>query len=246
MIKVDRQPLPDTDAAQLAQWQAQADGYQPGQDEIQKDWKRFTHRVLGKRIRGSLEDLAREKCLYCESKGASEIEHYYPKEKYPRWLFRWDNFNWSCSLCNSNKGNHFEYGADGQPLTLNPTGDEEVADYFFIDTVSGAIKPRHTLTPGQHARAEYTIRRLKLDRTPLRNQRRAVAELMIKALYACGRHGSRETEDLLLHGLNLNQPMRAVVRQIIRSRDPEIRRLVEKCIERFPRIAHYIGELNWR
>lgn len=97
-------------------------------------------------IRETLETMAtgRGRCMYCEDSQGTDIEHFYPKKKYPKRAFRWDNYLLACSHCNSNlKRERFPL-AGRQPALLNPTADDPFEHLAFLPTTGefAAIGPK--------------------------------------------------------------------------------------------------------
>ncbi len=66
-----------------------------------------------------------ERCMYCEGSQATDIEHFFPKSKYPFYAFKWENFLLTCRTCNSEfKGDTFPLDESGGPLLIDPTRDD--------------------------------------------------------------------------------------------------------------------------
>jgi len=47
-------------------------------------------------------------CMYCEHNTVHQIEHFWPKEKYPERTFSWENLLFVCGECNNLKSTHFQ------------------------------------------------------------------------------------------------------------------------------------------
>lgn len=106
-----------------------------------------------------------EKCLYCESKirhiDDGDIEHIIPKSVHPELSFDWENLSLACTICNRNKGDHYDPGSAEE--VINPYTDSP-ADHFLFH--------RDFLTPlPQSLRAQYTDQLLELNRAELRERR---------------------------------------------------------------------------
>ncbi len=119
-------------------------------------------------VRNALRDMApgHGYCMYCEYSHGSAIEHFEPMEKDPLRAFDWDNYLWSCSVCNSNyKGTQFPLDDSGLPLLINPTRDEPREHIEF--------SPRSGKLSGRTLKGDTTIdvlgfnRRGNLDNTRL-------------------------------------------------------------------------------
>ncbi|MFV8755246.1 HNH endonuclease [Nannocystaceae bacterium ST9] len=71
--------------------------------------------------------------MYCEDNMGTDIDHFWPKSKFPERAFSWDNHLLACSHCNSNeKRECFPLGIDGRPLLLDPTAEDPREHLIFI------------------------------------------------------------------------------------------------------------------
>jgi uncharacterized protein (TIGR02646 family) len=121
------------------------------------------------------------RCGYCEDSMADEVEHIWPKNFYPDRVFDWSNYLYACGPCNGPKNNQFaiqvaanelhlnldplyktEPPPDGTPLLIDPR-NEPSHDYFLLDLITFAFKPKPNLQPFETIRAEYTIKVLNLN-----------------------------------------------------------------------------------
>lgn len=107
------------------------------------------------------------KCTYCEitlydkETGYNEnvwpnIDHFYPKEKYPLKALDWDNFLPVCSMCNSAKSSKEVVGIDGQCMVINPFDDDTRKVFAYDDgTLQGLNKKaiNTLLLIGYHTRS---------------------------------------------------------------------------------------------
>jgi uncharacterized protein (TIGR02646 family) len=77
-------------------------------------------------VRTALEAMAggRERCMYCEDNEGTDIEHFWPKSRYPDKAFSWANYLLACSHCNSNHKRAKFPVTNGEPDLLDPTVDE--------------------------------------------------------------------------------------------------------------------------
>ncbi len=113
---------------------------------------RFRNNKAFKEIRATLEKTASgiQHCMYCESGEAGDIEHFWPKSRYPLRAFEWTNYLLACSNCNSNhKRNQFPLDGEGLPLLLDPTVDDPREHLEFLpltgDYVELSSKGRHSI-----------------------------------------------------------------------------------------------------
>ena len=75
-------------------------------------------------IKRTLLSLSHKKCCYCESSIVEEskymeVEHFYPKSKYPDLVMKWDNLLPACKKCNASKRDH---DTKKEPI-IDPTKD---------------------------------------------------------------------------------------------------------------------------
>jgi uncharacterized protein (TIGR02646 family) len=99
-------------------------------------------------LRRVLEAMAsgRARCMYCEDSLGTDIEHFYPKAKYPRKAFSWTNYLLACSHCNSNdKRDQFPFHAR-RPALIDPTADDPAKHLVFLPSTGEfrALGPKGT------------------------------------------------------------------------------------------------------
>ncbi|MBF0178776.1 MAG: hypothetical protein HQM03_01985 [Magnetococcales bacterium] len=108
--------------------------------------------------------------MWCSGNESSQIEHFRPKAVFPQFAMTWENFLWSCGICNHAKGDRFPPDTEpGAPL-IDPTL-EDPWRFFYIDDF-GCLCP--VWNPDHDAldpRAANTIRILALDRDALQQTR---------------------------------------------------------------------------
>lgn len=88
-------------------------------------------------------------------------------------MFRWHNLLWACNICNGFecKASRMEWDAQGDPKLLNPCtpGHEPFCHIEITINIAGPqfalgwMEPYDNLNLKAYSRAEYTIRRLKLN-----------------------------------------------------------------------------------
>ena len=109
-----------------------------------------------------------ELCMYCEHNHANVIDHFCPVENDPTLAFSWDNYLWSCSICNTDfKGTQFPVDRNGRRLLLDPTRDEPREHLSF--------SPRSGKLLGRTPRGNATIEVLGFDRRGNLDNTRALA-----------------------------------------------------------------------
>ena len=71
-----------------------------------KEWNSLDHK-LKKQIVYNLKEMYGGKCAYCESNigdnSYAHIDHFKPKSKFPLLIFEYNNMNYCCQICNTNK-----------------------------------------------------------------------------------------------------------------------------------------------
>ncbi|MFN6197388.1 MAG: retron system putative HNH endonuclease [Dolichospermum sp.] len=86
-------------------------------------------------VKQPLYDMFSGKCAFCERNvelSSGRIEHFRPKSQYVDLTFDWNNFLYSCEVCNNRKGDKFPLDCDGTPLLIDPT-DEDCDIYEYLE-----------------------------------------------------------------------------------------------------------------
>ena len=139
-----------------------------GDKQIQKGWKNYLRSRPHDDVRDKLRRIFRRKCAYCEAVVRTiDIDHFYPKSRFPKRMFRWDNFLLTCKYCNQFKHDHFPLES-GRPVFINPC-DEEPLDFLWWDYLTGAVVPQPNSAHSNRGRE--TCRQFQLDSEPLRAER---------------------------------------------------------------------------
>jgi 5-methylcytosine-specific restriction endonuclease McrA len=167
MIKLTRQKVPDELQRRLQERgerlrELLRNGEKPPQ--TLSDWYRDPA------LKEHLIAEAHGKCVYCESKIIhlyfGDIEHFWPKSKFPEKGLDLENLGLACARCNNAKGDFW----DENILLLNPYVDEPDHEVF----AHGVFLKRR---PGR-PRALLTIKRLDLNRPALVERRMERIELL--------------------------------------------------------------------
>ena len=99
------------------------------------------------------------KCMYCEGKSGHvshpHVEHIKPKSKFPELEFEWDNLGFCCAVCNNNKNDKYD---ESTPF-INPYDEDPARHIVFAGYI--------IFTMHGSERGEFTIRKLKLNRIEL-------------------------------------------------------------------------------
>lgn len=116
-----------------------------------------------------------ELCMYCSSNEPSQIEHFRPLSVFPERAFDYENYLWACDICNrTHKGERFPPDTEPGAQILNPL-DDNVWEYFFIDTQFGRLLCRIDATTGERLpRSVSTCDVVGIDRenVQIKRQRR--------------------------------------------------------------------------
>lgn len=151
-----------------------------------------------KYVKKTLRKMSQGHCAYCQTYNAGgawgDVEHYRPKSLFPTLAYEWDNYFYSCTICNNTKSD--KWPAAGSYVRPD-TGDPSVRFVFDKD---GGIEE----VPGDEE-AKITITDLGLDRQGLAEGR----EILIRGALASVR------ATLEMQGLSLNQK-----RHLVRARLP--------------------------
>jgi uncharacterized protein (TIGR02646 family) len=217
-----------------------ANGYGRQDARIDPAWESFRRSNTGKAVYRALTAAFRAKCAFCERVNAKTADHFYPRKRYPRRMFRWSNLLLCCAECNPAKGDYFPF-RNRRPLLLDPTRDDP-SDYFSWDLDTGAMAA--SLAPDHQARARATRDRLKLDDGPLRDERRMQLR---RVLYLLSRVSQEypairlETRQLLKDELHPSRPYLAIIRFLFR--EPNVfRPVVDDARTKLPDIDAWTAE----
>jgi len=133
------------------------------QAEARRLWRLKKNRAFDE-IRQRLRAMATglDRCMYCEDNEGTDIDHFWPQARYPERSFRWNNYLWACSHCNSNqKRDQFPLDASGNPLLVDPTVDEPL-DHLAFSPATGEYLP--LTSKGQPTIAVFGLSRANLVR----------------------------------------------------------------------------------
>lgn len=196
MIRLHRGPEPEFLAGNRTAWTERFNQVPPPRDWATSGQKH--------QLRDALAPLSREKCTFCESllgvTAFPEIEHYWPKSRYPGRVFEWDNLFLACSLCNRAKGNQDHNGALIKPDAEDPE------PLLWLNLDSGKLEPGEGLPPELTERVHETIRICNLNRGGLCQARIKQAELARSTLARLGREGTDPTPETRLEKKSLLSP----------------------------------------
>ncbi|HEY0190396.1 MAG TPA: hypothetical protein VGC42_04690 [Kofleriaceae bacterium] len=192
------------------------------------------------------------RCAYCEDSAADEVEHVRPKDLYPEVVFAWANYVYACGPCNGPKGAHFAVfpanggeilevsraprslalpPSDGEPVLIDPRTDDATRFMLLDLRDTFYLLPSAARGTRDHARAEYTIKTLRLNaRDVLPRARRQAYEDYVGLLHRYRRERDDGAGEPRLRQLSAGLRARqhpTVWREMLRCRDrlPELRTL---------------------
>ena len=123
-------------------------------------------------VKQPLYDMFSSKCAFCERNvelSSGRIEHFRPKSQYVDLTFDWNNFLYSCEVCNNRKGDKFPLDCDGTPLLIDPT-DEDCDIYEYLEFYWDE-ELELTRVDGKDGREKVVTEILDLNRKDLRKHR---------------------------------------------------------------------------
>jgi uncharacterized protein (TIGR02646 family) len=170
------QPAPELQAEILRRLANETARIQASQEPVGTARQLYVNARRARWFRGITEALkaqsgAGERCMYCSGSESAQVEHYRPKAVFPLSTFLWENFLWTCGICNQYKSNSFPAEDDGGPI-VNPRFDD-VWRYFFLDEFANLTARWRQNLDDVDPQAKRTIELIKLDRQALQEARLA-------------------------------------------------------------------------
>lgn len=109
----------------------------------EKAWKTARASAKMKPVVRTLQQMTgnRQRCTYCLDSNGSDVEHFWPKARYPKKMFMWKNLLLCCTECGRLKGDQFPMQAR-KPLLIDPTR-EQPWNHLGFDPVTGIISARY-------------------------------------------------------------------------------------------------------
>ncbi len=91
-------------------------------------------------VHGALHAMQGWVCAYClretDARSTHHVDHFRPKRGGYFWLaYEWENFFWSCSLCNEIKGDKFPLSVGSSQTTFDTRTDIHLEERLLIDAV---------------------------------------------------------------------------------------------------------------
>ena len=124
-----------------------------------------------------LLEMTRKHCSFCDSSPMRSqiretIEHFRPKESYPRLVYQWENLFACCDKCQNAKGKLFD-----EALLKPDELEYEFKRYFFFDEATGKLLPNPGASAEEQNRAAVTIQLYKLNEFGRPDARLTVLEM---------------------------------------------------------------------
>ena len=156
-------------------------------------------------ILGVLHDMAGtpQRCMYCLDSHGTDIEHFWPKARYPERMFVWLNFLLCCSECGRIKGDKFPL-IDTEPLLLDPTVDDPWAHLHFDPETGNLVAMWDVATSNYSAKGRATVETFRLDR------REALAVQYQRTHGRLSAVVQKQLEDSAFNGDSLAEALRSV------------------------------------
>jgi uncharacterized protein (TIGR02646 family) len=166
MRRLQRLDLSPQVQTELDRKQEQADERKRAGDlDVGTTWKNARQTNCLKATLKVLKQMAgkTERCMYCSDSRGADIEHIWPKERFPERMFRWPNMLLCCTECGRFKGDRLEVEGD-RPVFVDPTSDDPW-EFLDFDPITGNITAKFDKHAGQwSAKGTQTVEILRLDR----------------------------------------------------------------------------------
>lgn len=194
MLHYDLPPLSNRAINALNRLRAKIESYQ-GQERYAKARELFSRKSpqsVFNEIRDVLAQNAPSKnsCYYCERDRFRDIDHVRPIKIFPLSCFDWNNYVYSCTICNQDQKSDIcgtldengqvillraEFNQDNSPIvfSLIDIRNENPMDFIFLDLVSGLFIPHPSTDSIGRIRADFTINLFKLNDGDLPRRRKA-------------------------------------------------------------------------
>ena len=198
MRRLARIPLAQSAIDQLSTLQARVDDAEDSAAAAKSLWR--SDRPELRPVHEALREMAsgRTRCMYCEDNTGVDIEHFWPKSRFPARTFDWMNYLLACPQCNSNykRAKFPRTVATGEPLLVDPTVDDP-SDHVVLTLREGLFEP-------MSAKGVFSVDVFHLNRPDLRIGRRdAWTKLreLVPRYAALRRAGDDDRADLLAAAL---------------------------------------------
>ena len=158
-------------------------------------------------VKQPLYDMFSSKCAFCERNvelSSGRIEHFRPKSQYVDLTFDWNNFLYSCEVCNNrqNKGSKFPLDCDGTQLLINPT-DEDCDIYEYLEFYWDK-ETKLASVVGKDGRGKVVQEILDLNRKDLMKHRSGKLKNLL-FLFTYAKKGDQEAIEYLIQSCKIDE-----------------------------------------
>jgi uncharacterized protein (TIGR02646 family) len=156
-------------------------------------------------VKQPLYDMFSSKCAFCERNvelSSGRIEHFRPKSQYVDLTFDWNNFLYSCEVCNNRKGDKFPLDCDGTPLLIDPT-DEDCDIYEYLEFYWDK-ETKLASVVGKDGRGKVVQEILDLNRKDLMKHRSGKLKNLL-FLFTYAKKGDQEAIEYLIQSCKIDE-----------------------------------------
>lgn len=205
MKRIKREALPADAARYLVKRQKSAiQKYVNGTLDTTADWKCARQTQSMGKVLSTLHAMVgeRQRCMYCLDSHGSDIDHFRPKNRYHKYMYRWENMLLCCTHCGRIKGDQFPM-AGRRVLLVDPT-KENPWDSLDFDPTTGSICARFDVQLNKWSlKGEKTVEVLHLDK------REALSQGYLKTLRRLSETIRSELASGVINAVNLTEKLKS-------------------------------------
>ncbi|HMZ86538.1 MAG TPA: hypothetical protein PKN26_00435 [Giesbergeria sp.] len=205
MKRIKREALPADAARYLVKRQKSAiQKYVNGTLDTTADWKCARQTQSMGKVLSTLHAMVgeRQRCMYCLDSHGSDIDHFRPKNRYHKYMYRWENMLLCCTHCGRIKGDQFPM-AGRRVLLVDPT-KENPWDSLDFDPTTGSICARFDVQLDKWSlKGEKTVEVLHLDK------REALSKGYLKTLRRLSETIRSELASGVINAVNLTEKLKS-------------------------------------
>lgn len=205
MKRIKREALPADAARYLVKRQKSAiQKYVNGTLDTTADWKCARQTQSMGKVLSTLHAMVgeRQRCMYCLDSHGSDIEHFRPKNRYHKYMYRWENMLLCCTHCGRIKGDQFPM--EGRRVLLVDPTKENPWDSLDFDPTTGSICARFDVQLDKWSlKGEKTVEVLHLDK------REALSKGYLKTLRRLSETIRSELASGVINAVNLTEKLKS-------------------------------------
>lgn len=205
MKRIKREALPADAARYLVKRQKSAiQKYVNGTLDTTADWKCARQTQSMGKVLSTLHAMVgeRQRCMYCLDSHGSDIEHFRPKNRYHKYMYRWENMLLCCTHCGRIKGDQFPM--EGRRVLLVDPTKENPWDSLDFDPTTGSICARFDVQLNKWSlKGEKTVEVLHLDK------REALSQGYLKTLRRLSETIRSELASGVINAVNLTEKLKS-------------------------------------